>query len=220
MSQRMTRRGMVAGGTALLCIGSLARAQIGARGPATQNAVTLQDIDQRLEKRAAELRQMAPQGADRYVLFDLAFPADQAEYRAVGKHALILIAAVSRQADELPLRRVYIRAAGRDLDCRKLGSRRSELPSASVARAVVGRYREDAFYLAPVAALVSENLLICDFARNRNGFVINHGAFEPPEFIRADRQAEAAKSDAAKSDDAAVRALAEREFPGFGILSR
>jgi hypothetical protein len=211
----MSRRGMMAGVATLLCAGA-ARAQIGLRGPATQNAVTPQDIDQRLDKRAAEIRQMAPQGADRYVLFDLAFPADQAEYRAVGKHALILIAAVSKQADELPLRRVYTRTAGRDLDCRKLGSRRSELPSTSPARAVVGRYREDAFYLAPVAALLSENLLMCDFARNRNGFVVSRAPFEPPEFIRADHQAEAA----AKPDDAAVRALVEREYPGFGILSR
>lgn len=216
LSLRMTRRGMVTGAVAVLCAGGAARAQVSSRGPATQDAVTPQDIDQRLEKRAAEIRQMAPQGADRYVLFDLAFPVDQAEYRAVGKQALILIAAVSKHTDELPLHRVYTRGGGRDVECRKLGSRRGELPAGSLARTVVGRYREDAFYLAPVAALLSENLLMCDFARNRNGFVVNRAALEPPDFIRADRQADAA----AKPDDAAVRALVEREFPGFGILAR
>jgi hypothetical protein len=215
MSPRMTRRGMLAGGAALLWTGA-ARAQVSSRGPATQEAVTPQDIDQRLEKRVAEIRQMAPHGADRYVLFDLAFPATQAEYRAVGRQALILIVAVSKQADELPLRRVYVRAGGRDVECRKLGSRRTELPSGSLARAVVGRFREDAFYLAPVGALQSENLLMCDFAKNRTGFVINRAAFDPPDFVRAERQADAA----AKPDDAAVRALVEREFPGFGILPR
>ena len=216
MSHHVTRRLMLTGAVTVLCIGRTARAQISARGPATQDAVTPQDIDQRLEKRAVEIRQMAPQGADRYVLFDLAFPLDQAEYRAVAKQVLILITAVSRQANELPLRRVYTRAGGRDVECRKLGSRRGELPAGSLARTVVGRYREDAFHLAPIAALLSENLLMCDFAKNRSGFVVNHAAFEPPDFIRADRQADAA----AKPDDAAVRALVEREFPGFGILAR
>ena len=216
MSHHVTRRGMLTGAVTALCIGGRARAQISARGPATQDAVTPQDIDQRLEKRAAEIREMAPQGADRYVLFDLAFPADQAEYRAVGKQALILIAAVSKQADELPLRRVYTLIGDNAFECRRLGSRRAELPSGSLARAVVGRYREDAFYLAPVGPLLSASVLMCDFARNRNGFVINRAALEPPDFIRADRQADAA----AKPDDTAVRALVEREFPGFGILAR
>jgi hypothetical protein len=211
----VSRRRIVAGGLALLCAGGVARAQVYSRGPATQDAVTPRDIDQRLEKRAAELRQMAPQGADRYVLFDLAFPVDEAEYRAVGKHALILIAAVSKRAEELPLHRVYTRAGGKDVDCRKLGSRRAELPAGSLARAVVGRYREDALYLAPVGALVAEGTLMCDFARNRSGFVVSRAAFDPPDFIRADHQAAAATP-----DDAAVRALAEREYPGFGILPR
>jgi hypothetical protein len=218
MSSRLTRRTIVAGGllVGIGCASRAARAQMTSHGPATQGAVSPQSIDQRLEKRAAELKQMAPQGADRYVLFDLAFPADPAEYRAVGGSALILITAVSKRADELPLRRVYTRAAGKDVDCRKLGSRRSELPAGSLARAVVGRYREDAFWFAPIGALLSESLLMCDFARNRTGFIVNRAALDPPDFIRVDRPADAA----AKPEDAAVRAFVEREFPGFGILAR
>jgi hypothetical protein len=216
MSQRWTRRGVVALLAAIAGRSSSLRAQVNSRGPATQDSVTPQDIDLRLERRAAEIKRMAPQGADRYVLFDLSFPVDAAEYRAVGKTALVLIVAVSRKTDELPLRRVYARAGTNEVDAQRLGSRRSELPPKSLARAVVGRYREDAFYLAPVGALLRENMLIGDFAKNRLGFVINRAAFDPPDFILADGERDVA----GKTDATALNAFVEREYPGFGLLDR
>jgi hypothetical protein len=218
MSQHWTRRGVVAAGVLAAMVGrpSLLRAQLNSRGPDTQVSVTPQDIDRRLEERAAEIKRMAPQGADRYVVFDLAFPLDPAEYRAVGKTALLLLVALSRNADELPLRRVYTRAGVDEVDLRRLGSRRSELPPRSLARAVVGRYREDAFYLAPAGALLRDNMLSCDFAKNRAGFVINRAAIDPPDFIRADRERDVAE----KPDESALKAFVEREYPGFGLLGR
>jgi hypothetical protein len=189
-------------------------AQVNRREPDSQNAVTPAEIDRRLEQRTAELRKVAPQGGDRYVLFDLAYPRDEAEYRAVGKSALVFLAALSRSSDELPLRRVYTRVGRQEVELRRLGSRRSELPPSSVARQVIGRFREDAFWLAPVGPLLRENALLCDFAKNRTGFELNRGPFEPPDFIRADR----AREKADKPQDAAVKAFAEREYAGFGLI--
>jgi hypothetical protein len=201
--------GFSAGRPALLLAQHLTHA-----GPSTQDSVTPEAIDRRLDERAAELRRVAPQGGDRYVLFDLAYPRDEAEYRAVGKTAVVFLAALSRSSDELPLRRVYTRVGKQEVELRKLGARRSELPQSSVAGQMVGRFREDALWLAPLGPLLRENALLCDFARNRTGFVLNRTPLEPPDFIRADR----ARDKAEKPQDAAVRAFAEREYSGFGLI--
>jgi hypothetical protein len=213
MADGWTRRGIIVGGAVAALLGdtwrSRLRAQVTMRAPASKRAITPHDIDSLVER-------IAPKGGDRYVLFEIAYPLDEAEYRSVGKTAVVLTVAVSRNADELPLRRVYTRAAGRDVDLQKLGSRQSELPAAWLARGVVGPYREDAFYLAPVGALLRESLLMCDFAKNRDGFVINRAPLDAPAFIRADRRRDSAD----KPADGAIRALVERDYPGFGILER
>jgi hypothetical protein len=218
MTLHVSRRRIVAtGGFAIVLAAARPvrlSAQANRREPDAQDAVTPAEIDRRLEQRTAEIRLVAPQGGDRYVLFDLAYPHDEAEYRAVGKSGLIFLAALSRESDELPLRRVYTRVGKQEIELRKLGSRRSELPPSSVARQVIGRFREDAFWLAPVGPLLRENALLCDFAKNRTGFVINRGPFEPPDFIRADR----ARDKAEKPQYAAVKAFAEREYAGFGLI--
>jgi len=48
------------------------------------------------------------QVTDRVVRDDIAFPADDAEYLALGKHAVLLIAAVTHDPAELPIARVYL----------------------------------------------------------------------------------------------------------------
>lgn len=209
---------MVAAGALMLgaASGSRARAQLTTRQPATQDAVTPQSIDRRLDERAADLRRTAPQGADRYVLFDLAFPSGEPEYRAVGKTALILIVALSKRAEELPLRRVFLRIGDREFDLPSLGSRRSETGPGSLARAMFGANRWDAFYLAPVGALLRDSVVMCDFAKNRAGFTINRAPLPPPDYIVADRERDTADT----AQDAAVKAFVTREYPGFGIIGQ
>lgn len=200
---------LAAGRSALVRAQHLTRSE-----PAAQQPVTPEAIDRRLDARAADLRRVAPQGGDRYVLFDIAYPQNEAEYRAVGKCAVALLTAVSRNSDELPLSRVYTRVGQREIGLRRLGSRRSELPESSLARQMVGRFREDGLWLAPLGPLLRENALLCDFARNRTGFVLNSTPFMPSAFIRADR----ARDQAEKARDAAVKTFAEREFAGFGLI--
>jgi hypothetical protein len=218
MAPHVSRRRMLATGGlgAVLAAASPASlaAQVVRREPDAQGAVTPAEIDRRLEARIAEIRRVAPQGGDRYVLFDLAYPQDEDEYRAVGKSALVFLAALSRNSGELPLRRVFTLVGRQEIALRKLGSRRSELPPSSVAGQVIGRFREDGFWLAPVGPLLRENALLCDFARNRTGFVINRAPFEPPDFIRADR----ARDKAERPQDPAVKAFVEREYAGFGLI--
>jgi hypothetical protein len=212
----LSRRSVIAG--TALALGALSRAgaQIVKMNPPTEGEVTPEAIDQRVERDAVDFRQRAPQGAERHITFDFVFPRDPDEYRAVGKSALFLVVAISRHGDELPLRRVYTRAAGRDVELPMLGRpRSSQTPAGSVARDVFGEYRCDAFYLAPVGPLMSENVVLCDFARNRTGFAIFRGeTFRVPDFIRDDPD----RNSADKPEPGAVKAFLDREYPGFRVL--
>src|ERR1700686_2348311 len=95
MSTQWTRRGIIVAGVLAAAAGAMppaiGRAQhLNKREPGTQKAVTPKDIDQRLEQRIADIRRIAPRGADRYILFDLAYPQDPQEYREVGRTARVL----------------------------------------------------------------------------------------------------------------------------------
>jgi hypothetical protein len=211
-----SRRSVIAG--AALALGAMSRAgaQIVKINPPSEGAVRPEDIDKRVERDAADFKQRMPQGAERHITFDFVFPHDPDEYRAVGKSALFLVVAVSQNAEELPLRRVYTRAGGRDVEIPLLGRpRRLQTSAGSIARGVFGAYRSDAFYLAPVGPLMTENVVLCDFARNRTGFAIYRGEpFHVPDFIRDDPDRNAAE----KPDTRAVKAFLDREYPGFGVL--
>jgi hypothetical protein len=144
-------------------------------------------------------------------VYDVGWPVDVAEYRALGKHGVLLVAALSQQADELPLRRVYTLAGSKIIPLQRLFSTRRAVPAGSLAHKVFGPYQEEGFYLVPAGALMQEWLLFCDFAKNRNEFSISRSAMTPPEFIQADRD----RRVTAKPIPAALRAFLEREYPGF-----
>jgi hypothetical protein len=214
----LSRRSVIASAGATLALAVMARgdAQIVKINQPAEGAVTPEAIDQRLERDAVDFKRREPQGAERHITFDFVFPPSPDEYRKVGKRALFLVVAVTQIAEELPLRRVYTREGGRDVELAMLGGpRRSQTPQGSMARSVFGPYRSDAFYLGQVGPLMSENVVLCDFARNRTGFVIYRGQpFRVPDFIRDDPN----RNSAEKPDPGAVKAFLEREYPGFGAL--
>jgi hypothetical protein len=168
-------------------------------------------MEKRLNEQAALLLKSTPEGADRVAIYDLRWPQDADEYRALGKNAVILISAVTRVTKELPLKKVYLRVGERDIALRRLFSRRSELGAASPARKLFGAFREDALYLVPVGPLLSGNVVLADFARERTAFRLNSGPFAPPEFIRADQE----QGQAGDPSLQAIKKLLEREYPGY-----
>ena len=175
-----------------------------------EHRVTPGDIDKRIEERAAETQKIAPRGAARYVVYDIAWPATAEEYRALGRHAILFLSAISQNADELRLKQVYTRQGGKSLPLRRLSSKRRDVPGGSLTHTIFGPYREDSFYLLPVGALMQEWKLLTDFAKNRNEFSISLSQLNPPRFIQADRS-----NSAGKVDPAALKMILEREFPGF-----
>ncbi len=206
-------RMLIAAAAALVCAVLPAPAQqIGTTGPSSKGPASRETIDKRLETRAAEIQKMAPRGANRFVLFDLAWPENEAEYRALGRHAVVVVVAVSQQAEELPLRRVFTAVGERKIALQKIWSARRETAEGSVTRTVFGPYREDAIYLVPSGSFMREYFLACDFAKNRDNFLINQNELEPPPFILDDRD----RNNASKPAPAALTQFIVREFPGFG----
>lgn len=197
-------------GSVALYASALAQMPGPAMGP-NKGAVTPQDIDRRIATRAEEIKKMAPQGAARFLVFDLGWPIDVTEYRALGRHAILFIAALSQEADELPLRRVYVVARGKSVELEQLSSTRHRVPPATLPHEVFGPHREDSFYLVPIGPYMQEWLIQTDFAKNRSDFVVTKGRLDPPDFILSDRNRNAT----AKPRADALKTYLEREFPGF-----
>ena len=180
-----------------------------------EHRVTPDDIDKRIEERAAEIQKIAPKGAARYVVYDIAWPATAEEYRALGRHAILFLSAVSQNTDELPLKQVYTRQGGKSLPLKQLSSKRRDVPPGSLTHTMFGPYREDSFYLLSVGALMQEWKLLADFAKNRNEFSISLSQLNPPRFIQTDRT-----RNAGKVDPATLKTILEREFPGFEVTPK
>jgi hypothetical protein len=206
---------LAAAATALLLFASTASAQIVGKGPVSQYAVTPEKIDQRLEASAEDTRKISAKGAARTALIDFAWPQDREEYLALGKYVVVLINAVSQEADELPLKRVYIESNGREITLERIGSIRHDVPKTSPVYAMLGRYREDAFYLAPAGAMMRKGTVMVDFAVRRSGFRLYDLPGAPPAFVKADRKPMPAAD--AKPDPAALKAIIEREYTGFTL---
>jgi hypothetical protein len=174
------------------------------------HAVPLSSLNKRIEETAAEYGRKYPPGAiTRYIEFDIAYPADAAEYAAVGKYAVLLLAACSHDASELPLARVYVR----DRALKRIGSAVRAVPAGSQAHKVLGENRVDSFYLVPVDLLRGKDALLADFAKNRTGFVVSSDFDLPPDFILKD----AAPKVSSRPSLVAIRTMIDREYPGFGI---
>jgi TPR repeat protein len=136
-------------------------------------------VDQALDQMA---KKYSDQGTDRVVRDDIAFPANEEEYRHLGKHAVLLIAAVTHDPAELPIGRVYLEKEGGIIELQKVGSILCHTPRGSAVERVLGPYRENTFYLLPISAYFQKARLVIDFARNRSGFQL----IQFPEEVKTD----------------------------------
>ena len=200
--------------TALLLFALPAAAQVTHKGPVKQGAVTPETIAQRLAG-VAERAQKIPQGVPRAAIIDFSWPQDVAEYRALGKYIIVFVSAVSHEADELPLKRVYVESDGSQVTLEKIASVRRDVPRSSPVHTALGPYREDAFYLAPAGSMMRKGLVLVDFAARRSGFRLYELPGTPPAFVTADRAPMPAPG--AEPDQRALKAMIEREYTGFAL---
>jgi hypothetical protein len=95
-----------------------------------------------------------------------------AEFDALGRYAVIILTVVTQRADELPLKRVYLRMPDRELPVLKIASWRKNVDQTLATYKMYGAYREDGFYLFPTAAFLRIAQLQVDLAANRSGLPV------------------------------------------------
>jgi hypothetical protein len=189
------------------------QAQTLTQRPVSQGAVTPADMTKRLERSATRTGQSAPKGAARGSSVDFSWPSDPEEYGALARRVLVLVSVVTKDAAELPLRRVYISANGQETELVRLSSQLSAVKKGSITFAMLGPYREDGFYLAPAGAMIADGFLQADFAIRRSNFNLYKLPGTAPDFIRADH--DPMPSPDAKPDPSALAAMLHREYQGF-----
>jgi hypothetical protein len=201
--------------TFALFVSHAACAQTLSKGPVSQGAVSPADMTERLEKSAIKTQQVSPTGAARGAAVDFSWPQDAEEYKSLGKRVLVLVSVVTQEAAELPLRRVYVSVDGRETELVKLSSKRSAVRKGSTTFSVLGRFREDGFYLAPAGLMMAEGFLQADFAVRRNNFNLYKLPGSPPDFVKADRDPMPVQGSA--PDMPAVKTMLHREYKDFDL---
>jgi hypothetical protein len=99
-------------------------------------------------------------------------PHDRAEFDALGRYGILLLTIVTRSAQELPLKRIYLRMPDREIPILKVASWRRDVLPTLVTYKMYGPYREDAFYLFPLGAYFRVAQVQVDFAINRLGWPV------------------------------------------------
>jgi hypothetical protein len=183
----------------------------------SRTPVTNDVLDARLRDAASEYREYAP--VPRIALYDLTLPFDSLEAARLHGFGVVIITAVAQDSAELPLKRVFVRFGGREIDLQPLAGLLSTIDSAATdVRATFGAHRFDGLFLVPIAPLQSGEVdLVIDFAIRRSGFRI--GVIEP-DGLSSELRAYRAPDKAATPPMSAVRTIVKREFPGLpeGLL--
>ena len=198
-----------------LLLAAAANAQTLTQRPVSQGAVTPADMTERLEKSAVRTKAQAPNGAARGSSVDFCWPSSTDEYRAIGKYVLVLVSVVTQDAAELPLRRVYVTANGKQTELVRLSSQRRDVEKGSTTYSILGPFREDAFYVAPAGLMMSDGYLQADFAVRRTNFNLYKLPGTPPDFVKADNDPVPARD--AAPNMPALKALLTREYQGFEL---
>ncbi len=107
--------------------------------------------------------------APRIALFDGVAPQSADESEAVGDNAIVQIVAVTADPAELPIKAVYAQGPSGKIPLNKL-VRRDSIVKDDRLVSVVGRFREDSYFLLPLGLAQSNGTLLVDFAINRTDF--------------------------------------------------
>lgn len=150
----------------------------------------------------------------------LSFAAIRAQFEGLAHYTLYLISIWARNADELPVKRAYIRTGENEIAILKVESLMGEQDAGSVIAQACGTHRESGFYLVPTNALLHEGVIKLDFAGKITGFNL-HGLPSNPVSVRLKARPWYANAPApgARPDLRALQAFMKERFPRFPVPS-
>ena len=140
--------------------------------------------------------------------------ANPSEFAALGRNTVFLIAVVAQKAEELPVKRVFIRSDGKVLTAYKISSWRTDVSANSLTAKMYGTNREDGFYLIPFGLMLQKGQIVMDLTANRTDWVM----LELPSTVAtnaASRFLELGPTE--RPNLAALQAIIKRRFTGFPV---
>jgi len=205
-------RGAVAVGILACACGALSHADIHLVEPGTSatEPVAPETMNQRVKDAAREYRKHAP--VPRIGFYDVAIPATPEEYSALDGHALLLVVALSQEAEELPPTRVYASGPRDEVPLKLLSSTLSKVPADSLPGKVLGENRWDGLYLIPAYVIRDKYTLSLDFASHRKGFVLTTFSASDADGLKS---MPVTKPTSSGPSPEALMAMILREYPGF-----
>lgn len=139
---------------------------------------------------------------------------NRAEFEALGRYALLLIAVWTQKADGLPVKRVFIRADGQEIPIQKVSSWQTDVDKTSATAKMYGPYREDGFYLVPLGSMLRNGQVIIDLSANRTGWVMLQ---LPSRVVKPEKYPNPDPAPGAQPDLKTLQAVIRRKFPGFPV---
>jgi hypothetical protein len=177
-----------------------------------KGVTTPEDVKSGLEetsKRTLESYPTAARGSN-YVV---QWPGSAKEYKALAGYAVVFVTVVTHDANELPVKRVYLSSGNTNIPLSKLYSWTSNVPEDWLTHKVMGSSREDGYYLAPTNLMLKDGAVLIDFAITRTGFKLIQLPMEEPKDVGADLTQPVDLT--ARPDPAGLKYFISVEFPGF-----
>jgi hypothetical protein len=139
-----------------------------------------------------------------------------AEFEALARQTVFLFTIWTQKPEDLPVKRIYIRADGKELPVYKVSSWKTPVDSGSLTAMMYGPNREDGFYLVTGDALLQKGQIVLDLA-NPAGWVMldlpsNVATNAPGRFPNL-----SPTSLTGKPDLGTLQAIIRRMFPGFPV---
>lgn len=176
-----------------------------------KNSVDNAYMNKQIAEAAEQYKEYAP--IPRIAFYDIAYPKDKSEFAQLNGYGLILISAMAQDENELPLKRVYVVADGKEVELKVLETTliKETNPKGQVAK-TFGLSRADSIFLFPIYLKSSSAELRIDFAKNRNGMkVASFDGVLPVELSGLNGK----KPDENKIFNDALKVFMKREYPGY-----
>src|SRR5437588_2884056 len=153
----------------LLALISLLLAALPAQAPNTREprSETASGVasPERVKSDAEEGARKLQDSLPRHHTFHAFYTKDRKEFAGLAKYAVFLVTVWTQKAEELPVKRIFIRAPrGEEIPVLSVLSWRTPVEQGSATAKRYGAYRQDGYYLVPTGALTREGQLIMDLS--------------------------------------------------------
>jgi hypothetical protein len=166
-------------------------------------------LTRRLEDKAAHMAKYDLADHPHTVAFEYVYPFAAREFEALGGNGVILVTAVTKDPEELPMKQVALRFGVKDVVLRPIAVRSSTVPPDSALAKDVGVNREDAFFLLPGALPGKTATLVIAFAIPGRQFDAGRLSLTLPDGLKA------LVEPAGPPDEAVLKTVLARQFPSL-----